>query len=108
MTFADVNDEVSTVFGKRQESTLLGISMFFERLSLIFQAIIFTLIHILTAYNPDPHAKQTALAIWGIRIHSALIPSLLSIVGFFILLRWYSLKGEKKQAMLAKLKEMGL
>ena len=108
MTLADVNDEVATVLGKRQESTLLGISMFFERLSLIFQAIIFALIHILTAYNPDPHAKQTSLAIWGIRIHSALIPSLLSFIGFIILLKWYDLKGEKKHAMLNKLKDMGL
>ena len=72
------------------------------------QAIIFGLVHILTAYNPDPYAKQTPLAIWGIRIHSGLIPSLLGFVGFFILLKWYDLKGEKKQEMLTKLKEMGL
>jgi len=108
MTLADVNDEVATVIGKRQESTLLGISMFFERMSLIFQAIIFALVHILTAYNPDPHAKQTSLAIWGIRIHSALIPSLLCFIGFIILLKWYNLKGERKHAMVTKLKDMGL
>ena len=80
----DVNDEFTVTTGKHQEGSLAGIRTFFFRFSLIFQAIILTVVHILTGYNPDPHAVQTPLAQWGIRIHLALIPSLLTLVGFFI------------------------
>jgi Na+/melibiose symporter-like transporter len=77
-------------------------------MAFIFQVIILVLIHITFGYNPDPEAKQTALAIWGIRVHMALIPAILAIVAFFIVLKWYDLKGEKKQAIQTKMKEMGL
>ena len=108
MVMADVHDDIATVMGKRQESTLLGISTLFERLALIFQVIIIGVVHIVTAYNPDPNAKQTPLAIWGIRIHAALIPAILCFAGFILLLKWYDLKDQKKKTMLSKLKEMGL
>ncbi len=105
---ADVNDEFTITTGRHQEGTLAGIRTFFFRFSLIFQALIITVVHILTGYNPDPHAVQTPLAQWGIRIHLALIPSLLTLVGFFILYRFYDLKEEKKQSIKKKLKEMRL
>lgn len=105
---ADVYDECTITDGKHQEAMYEGIRTFFFRGAIIFQAIIFTVVHILTAYNPDPHAIQTPLAIWGIRVHMGLIPSLLSLVAFFIMLKWYDLEGEKKLAVKKKLKEMGL
>ena len=105
---ADVNDENTVTIGKHQEGTLAGIRTFFFRFALIFQAVIFTLVHIATGYNPDPQAKQTPLAILGIRIHMGLIPFILALLAFIIMMRWYDLEGEKKIAIKQKLKQMRL
>ncbi len=105
---ADVNDEFTITTGRHQEGTLAGIRTFFFRFALIFQALILTVVHILTGYNPDPNARQTPLAQWGIRIHLALIPSLLTLLGFFILYFYYDLTEERKEWVKKKLKEMSL
>jgi Na+/melibiose symporter-like transporter len=105
---ADVYDECTISDGKHQEAMYEGIRTFFFRFSLIFQAIIFTLVHVLTAYNPDPNAIQTPLAILGIRIHMGLFPSFLCLGSFLIMHKWYDLEGEKKLAVKKKLKELGL
>lgn len=105
---ADVYDECTITDGKHQEAMYEGIRTFFFRFALIFQAVIFTVMHLLTAYNPDPHAMQTPLAVLGIRIHMGLIPALLNLTAFFILVKWYDLEGEKKLAVKKKLRELGL
>ena len=105
---ADVYDECTITDGKHQEAMYEGIRTFFFRFALIFQAVIFTVVHLLTAYNPDPQAIQTPLATLGIRIHMGLIPALLNLTAFFILLKWYDLEGEKKLAIKKKLRELGL
>lgn len=105
---ADVNDEFTITNEVHQEGTLAGISTFFFRLCFIFQAIIFAFIHIITEYNPNPKADQTSLAIWGIRVHMGLIPSLLAFLSFLVMFVWYDLKGEKQLALKGKLKELGL
>jgi Na+/melibiose symporter-like transporter len=107
-TGADTNDENTVIAGKHQEGTLAGIRTFFLRFALIFQAVVFTVVHIATGYNPNPKAVQTPLAVWGIRIHMGLIPSILALIAFFIMMRWYDLEGEKKLSIKHKLKEMGL
>ena len=49
----------------------------------------------MTGYNQDPTATQTALAIWGIRIHRGLIPMIFCLVAGVVMLIGYDLKGEK-------------
>ena len=105
---ADVNDEFTVTTGRHQEGTLAGIRTFFFRFALIFQAIILTIIHVITGYNPDPKAVQTPLAQWGIRMHLALIPSSLTLIGFFIIYFFYDLKGEKKDLIKSQLRELKL
>ena len=105
---ADVNDEVSLAIGKRQDATLVGIRTFFYRSAFIVQAIVITVVHLLTGYNPDPFAKQTPLAVWGVRIHMALIPAIFIFIGFLIFLIWYDLKDKKKEQIFAQLREKGL
>lgn len=105
---ADCYDEVTLACGKHQEATLLGIRTIFMRSSIIFQALIFGYIHVITGYNPDPGATQTALAIWGIRIHRGLIPLILCLGATLVMILWYDLKGEKKIAMKSKMRELGL
>ncbi len=60
---ADVYDECTITDGKHQEAMYEGIRTCFFRFALIFQAVIFTVVHLLTSYNPDPQAVQTPLAI---------------------------------------------
>ncbi len=105
---ADVNDENTVTMGKHQEGTLAGIRTFFFRFALIFQAVIFTIVHITTGYNPNPKSIQTPLAVWGIRIHMGLIPSILALLAFIVMMLWYDLEGEKKISIKMKLKQMGL
>jgi len=105
---ADVNDEFTVTTKKHQEGSLAGIRTFFFRFALIFQAIILTVVHLLTGYNPDPHAVQTPLAQWGIRMHLALIPSFLTLIGFFILYKFYDLKGDKKTLIKTQLRKLKL
>ena len=105
---SDCYDEVTLACGRHQEATLHGIRNFFVRSSLLFAALIIGWIHIVTGYNQDPNAVQTPLAIWGIRIHRALIPIILCFTACIIVLLFYDLKGEKKLTLKAKLREMGL
>ena len=104
--FADVNDEIALTLEKRLESTLAGIRTVVIRLSIVFQAIIIAIVHIATGYNPG--GPQTELALWGIRLHTSLIPAILCFIGFLIIIKWYDLKGEKKEKIFAALKERGL
>jgi GPH family glycoside/pentoside/hexuronide:cation symporter len=104
----DTYDEVAITMKKRQDSTLTGIENFFERSSIILQALIIGIVHIITAYNVAPSAIQTSTAIWGIRIHMGLIPTILAVVGFLIVLKWYDIEGKKKEDIISKLNEMKL
>lgn len=104
--FADVNDEVALTLERRLESTLAGIRTVVIRLSIVFQAIIIAIVHIATGYKPG--ATQTELALWGIRVHTGLIPAILCFIGFLLILKWYDLKGEKKERIFNLLKEKGL
>jgi len=105
---ADCYDEVTLACGKHQEATLLGIRTIFMRSAVIFQALIIAYIHIVTGYNPNPEATQTAQAIWGIRVHQALIPLIFCFAATIVMLLWFDLKGEKKIAMKSKMRELGL
>ena len=105
---ADVYDEVTLACERHQEATLQGIRDLFVRSSLLFAALIIGGIHIATGYNQNPSALQTPLAIWGIRIHRALIPMILCFTACILFLLFYDLKGEKKLALKSKLREMGL
>jgi len=104
--FADINDEVALTMGKRLESTLAGIRTVIYRISIVFQAIIIAVVHIATGYNPE--GTQTDLALWGVRVHGALIPAIFCFITFLILIIWYDLKDEKKAELFAALKEKGL
>jgi len=105
---SDCYDEVTLACGRHLEATLHGIRNVFVRSSLLFAVLIVGWIHIVTGYNQDPNALQTPLAIWGIRIHRALIPMILCFTACIIAIIFYDLKGEKKTMLKAKLHEMGL
>ena len=105
---SDTYDEVSSRMEKRVDATLVGVRTFFFRIAFLVQGIVLGMIHIVTAYNPDPEAIQTPLAIWGIRIHAALIPAILYLVMGLIFKKYYTLEGAEKEALVKKLKDLGI
>ncbi len=105
---SDTYDEVSSRMEKRVDALLVGIRTFFFRVAFLVVGIVIPVIHIMTAYNTDPYAIQTPLAIWGIRIHAALIPGVIMIVMGLIFKKFYTLEGAEKQALVNKLKDLGI
>ncbi|MFX1338838.1 MAG: MFS transporter [Promethearchaeota archaeon] len=105
---SDTYDEVASKMEKRVDALLVGIRTFFFRVAFLVVGIVIPLIHFMTAYNTDPYAIQTPLAIWGIRIHAALIPGILMIVMGFIFKKYYTLEGAEKEALVKKLKDLGI
>ena len=103
---SDTYDEVSSKLEKRVDATLVGVRTFFFRVAFLIVAIIIPIIHITTAYDPNPMAVQTPLAQWGIRIHALLIPALTLIIMGFIFRKYYSLEGAEKEALVKKLREL--
>jgi len=100
---ADTNDEVVDAAGRHVEASLMGIRTFFLRLAYLFTGVIIAGVHIATGYVPDAET-QTQLAILGIRIHTGGFPALFCLIAGIIMLKFYDLKGEKKEALAASLK----
>jgi Na+/melibiose symporter-like transporter len=105
---SDTYDEVSSRMEKRVDASLVGIRTFFFRVAFLVLAIVIAVVHVLTAYNPDPNAIQSATAIWGIRIHTALIPGVMMIIMGLIFKKYYTLEGAEKEALVKKLKDLGI
>ena len=104
---ADTLDEATGDTEVHQESVYMGVQTFFMRFSLIAQALIFAIVHVLTGFNPM-RGTQTDLALIGIRLQSAIIPAFVVILGFLIFLKYYDLTPEKTAINKQKLKELGL
>jgi Na+/melibiose symporter-like transporter len=105
---SDTYDEVATRVGKRVDATMVGVRTFFFRIAFFIQAIVFFVVHTMTMYNPDPGATQSAAAVWGVRVHAALIPMFIFIAMGLIFRQFYTLEGAEKEALVRKLKDMGL
>ena len=104
---SDCYDEITLACGRHQEATLQSIRTVVYRSSPLFEALVIGLVHIATNYNPSPNAVQTPLAVWGVRVHTALIPMLLLIISVVAIL-FYDLKGGKKIALKESLRRKGL
>jgi Na+/melibiose symporter-like transporter len=73
----------------------LGFRAFFGRLANATQALSFWLVHLATNFAADP---RSAAAQTGIRIHTAIIPSILLVIGVVVFLNMNTLNAEKADA----------
>ncbi|MHA1804498.1 MAG: MFS transporter [Promethearchaeota archaeon] len=105
---AAVYDEITVETERHQEAKLEGVRTFFLRFAFILQALIITVIHILTQYNPDPLAIQTPLATWGIRIQMALVPCLFYIAAALMMIFFYNLTEVREREIRAKMLRLKL
>ncbi|TXT65834.1 MAG: putative Major facilitator superfamily MFS_1 [Promethearchaeota archaeon] len=115
-TMGDVLDDIAVRTGKRQQSIYYGFQALFIRLGYATIVIVITLVHILTGFvegaptyaelvrlSPTPE-----LAIFGIRIHSAIFPAIIVIITVLLFWKFYDLTPEKVAENKKKLEEMNL
>jgi GPH family glycoside/pentoside/hexuronide:cation symporter len=106
-TMGDVLDDVTVRTGKRQQAIYYGFQSFFIKFGQAFIAVTISLSHIFTGYV-EGAPTQSPLALFGIRIHVAIVPAILVIVTVLLFWKYYKLTPDKVAANKAKLAEMGL
>ena len=104
---ADTNDEVVNAAGRHVEATLMGIRNFFLRVAYLVTGVIIAGIHLATGYVPGAET-QAPLAVFGVRLHSSLVPAIFCLIAGILMVKFYDLKGEKKEALAASLRKKGL
>lgn len=104
---ADIIDEATVKSEKHVEGSFMGVYAFFTRFSLIAQGLIFALVHELTGFDAASDT-QTELAKFGIILHTALIPCILTLIALIIFIIVYDLKPDKTKEIKNKLKELNL
>lgn len=92
---ADVIDEIVATTGRRDDGVVLGFRAFFGRLANATQALVFWLVHLATNFAADPRSDAAQA---GIRIHTAIIPSILLVVGVVVFLKMNRLDADKAEA----------
>ena len=109
--FSEVLDELSLKTGKRDSGVFVGINTFFGRFSIIFFTVFTVLVHWLTGFNADAGIgtnTQTELAKNGILFLLVGIPVIFLAFAIFMFKRLYDIKGEKKEEIERKKKELGI
>jgi Na+/melibiose symporter-like transporter len=104
---ADAIDEAVVDSGEHIEGSFMGVHTFFIRFSLIAQGLIFAITHTLTQFDPLS-STQSEFAKFGIRLHTALIPMILTLIALVVFILVYDLKPEKTKVIKEKLKELKL
>lgn len=104
---ADTIDEATVKSGQHIEGALMGVYTFFNKFSLIAQGLIFAFVHELTGFDPNL-TTQSELANFGILLHTAFIPMILTFIGFIIFVKVYDLTPEKTLKIKEQLKKLKL
>ncbi len=106
-TMGDVLDDIAIKTGRRDQAIYYGYQTFFARFGGTAQAIVFAVVHLATGFvqNSD---TQSAAALWGIRVHTALIPAIFVLVGILLFWKFYDLTPDKVAENERKLEELGL
>lgn len=110
----DVLDDIAVRTGKREPSVYYGYQTFFIRFGEAFKAATILLAHKFTGFNEGlksltelaNNVENLDLALFGIRIHTALVPALLVLITTFLFWKFYPLTPEKVAENKAKLREM--
>ena len=102
---ADVIDELVLHTGKREDGLYMGFRAFFGRLSYASQALIFWAVHGLTGFAADPRSSS---AVMGIKLHLAILPAALVLVGIVVFAGMNTITGENARSVREALRKSGL
>jgi GPH family glycoside/pentoside/hexuronide:cation symporter len=113
---ADVLDDIAVKTKKRQQSIYYGYQAFFARFGGAFIAITISITHLLTGFveGATTLAELTLLspnidlALFGIRIHSAIVPAIFALILLIVFWKFYDLTPEKVNQNREKLEELGI
>lgn len=106
-TMGDVLDDIAVRTKKSQQSIYYGFQSFFIKFGQAFIAITIALSHVFTGYVPG-QAVQDGLALFGIRIHTAIVPAIIVLITLILFWKYYKLTPDKIAENKRKLTEMGL
>lgn len=104
---ADVIDNSIVLTEKREEGLYTGFQMFFGRLGIIAQALTFVFVHTFMGFN-DASDIQTPLAVYGIHLHTSIIPALFLFIGAIVFWKFYDLTPDKVENNKLKLRQLKL
>jgi len=108
-TMGDVLDDITVKTGTRRQSIYYGFQAFFVRFGGSVIALTIAITHILTGYvEGGSLAEQPASAIFGVVMHSAIIPAIIVLITVLVFWKFYDLTPEKVAANKEKLKELDL
>ncbi|MBN2154695.1 MAG: MFS transporter [Candidatus Lokiarchaeota archaeon] len=93
---SDVLDELSADLGKRNDSTFIGIRSIFFQLAIVFQSLVFGVVHTITNFDKNVELQPVS-AQNGIIFLFAAVPILLEIITFLIFWLRYDLTPERVQ-----------
>ncbi|MFX1570181.1 MAG: MFS transporter [Promethearchaeota archaeon] len=106
-TMGDVLDDIAVRTGKSQQSIYYGFQSFIIKFGQAFIAITIAMSHVLTGYVPG-QAAQDGLALFGVRLHTAIVPAILVLITLIFFWKYYKLSPEKVAENKRKLEEMRL
>jgi GPH family glycoside/pentoside/hexuronide:cation symporter len=100
---SDIIDESKLHTKQRHEGVYVSVAMFFNRLAIIAQALIFAIIHTLTGFSEGLTSLQELqianpnweFAVLGIQLHFGIIPALFLVVGVLLFWKLYDLTPDK-------------
>ncbi|MHA1745028.1 MAG: MFS transporter [Promethearchaeota archaeon] len=115
-TMGDVLDSVAVKTGKREQSLYYGFQTFIIRFGEAFKAFVIAVAHLATGFkegNPTLEAMTNSvdninLVLFGIRIHTAIVPAILVLVCTLLFWKYYDLTPDKVEENRKKLLEMGI
>jgi len=115
-TMGDILDDVATKTGRRDPSVYIGYQSFIFKLGQTSIAAIIAIVHTTTGFvSGAPSLEQMMalsptpeLALFGIRIHSAIVPAVVVLIATIIFWKFYDLTPDKVAANKARLEELGI
>jgi len=102
---ADMFDERTVITGTDQRGATIGVLGFLARFGRFIQIGMFTLVHILTGFDPDL-PTQTETALFGLRLQMGILPALMFAIVVVIFWKFWPLTTEKLVDVKEKLKEL--
>ena len=103
--FSSIIDEAAVSTQKRQEGLYNGTFLFFSRIGIAYQAIVFWIVQTFTGYKSG---STDPAELMGLRIQIGLFPLLVIFIGFFLFWKFYQISSEQAEENVNKLKELDL
>jgi GPH family glycoside/pentoside/hexuronide:cation symporter len=115
-TMGDVLDDVATRTGRRDPAIYIGYQAFIFKLGQTSIATVIAVVHTLTGFVAGApslneliaRSASPELALFGIRIHSAIVPAVIMLIATLLFWKLYDLTPDKVAANKQKLDAMGI